>query len=214
MTTANKPAIAYRRWTLEELDYLKDNYGVLTDKTLATRLHRSEDAIRRKAMLGLHMQHFDNIYNAAELAEALGIPNAYKITRWVKKGWLKARRSSIHIGPYQQWKFSETGVVKCLRKRPWLVMLQPTRQWLISDYTHHFFYIVRREWKRDPWYLIRQAARHLGVTATTARRYIHRGLLEAEKAPRRQYSVWVIRRSAIDLFLGGKQKEKEVAKYG
>jgi len=191
-----------KHWTEEEMDYLADNFGVLTDETLARRLQRSELAIRLKVRRRFHMHRWDNLYNAAELAEALCIPHAGRIIRWVKRGWLKARRSSIHKGPYQHWKFSYTGIVRCLRRHPWLVMLKPTRRWLISDYTHHFFYIIRQEWKRDPWFTTERAARLLGVTIPTVRVYIHRGLLEAEMVPRRQSSVWVIRRSAINLFLG------------
>ena len=203
-----------KHWAQDELQYLSDNYGVLTDETLASRFQRSECAIRLKARRGLRMHRWDNLYNAAELAEALGIPNASKIIRWVKKGYLNARRSSIRKGPYRHWKFSYTGIVRFIRRHPWLVVLKPTRRWLISDYSHHFFYIVRKEWKRDPWYTTERAACLLEVTAPTIRGYIHRGLLEAEKTPRRQSSVWVIRRSAIDLFPDEKQKEKEVANYG
>lgn len=192
----------HRKWTEEEMEYLADNFGVLTDRTLAGRLQRSELAIRRKVWRRFHMHRWDNLYNAAELAEALNIPHAGRIIRWVREGWLKARRSAIHKGANQHWKFSYTGIVRCLRRRPWLVMLKPTRQWLISDYSHHFFYIVRAQWKRDPWYTTEQAASLLKVPAYTIRAYIRRGLLEAEKAPRRQEAVWVIRRSAIDLFLG------------
>ncbi len=190
-----------RHWTEEEIYYLSNNFGVLTDETLARKLQRSELAIRRTAWRQLRMHRWDNLYNAAELAEALGIPHAGKIVRWVKKGWLKGRRSSIHKGAHQHWKFSEAGVVECLRKRPWLMMLSPTRRWLVSDYSHHFFYIVRKEWRRDPWYTTEQAAALLKVTARTIGVYIRRGLLEGEKTPRRQSAVWVIRRSAIQAFL-------------
>lgn len=205
---ADKPARACKHYTPDEVEYLGDNYGVLTDKTLAGRLQRSERAICTKAWKGLHIHRFDNLYNAAELADALCIPHAGSIIRWVEHGWLKARRSPIRKGPYRYWKFSYTGIVRCLKRHPWLVMLKPTSQWLVSDYSHHFFYIVRKEWKRDPWYTTEQAARLLGVIFQTVRVYIHKGLLEAEKTPRRgaskrhQYgsTIWVIRRSAIQAF--------------
>lgn len=199
---ADRPARRYQPWTLDELECLGDNYGVLTDKTLAGRLQRSELAIRQKAYQGLHIHRFDNLWNAAELAEALCIPHSGTIIEWVKRGSIKARRSSIHRGPNRYWKFSYTGIVRCVRRHPWLVMFKPTSQWLISDYTHHFFYIVRKEWKRDPWYTTEQAARLLGVNRTNTRRYIHRGLLEAEKIPRQGGLAWVIRASAIQAFLG------------
>lgn len=196
-----------KHWTEEELDYLANSFGVLTDKTLASRLQRSEGAIRRKVSRRFHMHRWDNLYNAAELAEALGMENAQRIIRWVTHGWLTARRSSILRGRYRYWKFSYTGIVRCLRRHPWLVMLEPTRRWLISDYSHHFFYIVRKEWRRDPWYTTEQVASLLKVTAHTIRDYIHRGLLVAEKTPCQQSSVWVARRSAIEnCRLGRKQR--------
>ncbi len=206
MTTkiADKPTRAYRHWTLEELDYLKDNYGLICDKVLAARLQRSEGAIIYLAV-GKHLVTRQmNFYTASALASLLGIPSSKSILLWVKKRWLSGIKSAKSQGKTRLWRFSEYGVAKCLRKRPWLVVLAPTRQWLISDYSHPFFYIVRKEWERDPWYTCEQAAPLLGRTQpSTVYEYIHRGWLRAEKKPclGSTGGMWIIRLSAIRAFL-------------
>jgi len=123
---------------------------------------------------------------------------------WQKKGWLKGRRSGGSRSKKKLWCFIEKDIAECLRQRPWLVLLKPTRQWLISDYSHHFFYIVRDEWERDPWYTGPQARALLGIGNSTLYKYIRQGLLQAEKsaylAPSHKWGV-IVRGSAVQSFL-------------
>ncbi|MBA7542468.1 hypothetical protein ES705_34789 [subsurface metagenome] len=202
--TLDKPARAGKHWKPDELEYLADQYGLICDKTLAARLQRSESAIIKIASYKRVVARTGNFYTASALAKLLGIPCPRQVLGWVKKGWLKGRPSAMSQGKKRLWRFSEGGVIECLRQRPWLVVVMPTRQWLISDYSHHFFYIIRKEWEKDPWYTVEQAAPLFGFTKPAAvYRYIHRGWLPAEKKPclGSRDGAWIIRRSAIEAFL-------------
>jgi len=206
-------------WSEEDLQYLSDTYGLIPNKELAERLHRSEVAMLGRAGK-LHIRATDNFYTASELARTLGIGRK-PIENWVRKGWLKS--SLIHhpdirrenalwsqhgfhdrrlqdFDPHRRGPkhhFTEEDVIKCLRQRPWLVDLKCMER-------HYFHSVVIREWQRDPWYNCQEAAALLGLKADNAvKRYIHRGWLLAERKPGTGSwkGEWIIRRSAIKKFL-------------
>ncbi len=207
LNLADKTAKCRKPWSEEDLEYLAHRFGLVKDKTLATRLQRTESAIITTASKKYSISRINNYnsYTAASLADALGI-NKCSIDLWIKKGWLKGRRLSNINGARRIWRLTEWGIIECLRKRPWLVLLKPTPQWLISEYSHHFFYLIRKEWEKDPWYTVEQAAPLLGLSKKSkcaVFQYIRMGWLRAEKKPCRGSSggVWIIRRSAIQAFL-------------
>lgn len=196
-----KPARSGHRWTPEELHYLSDRYGLMSDETLARHLGRSTNGIEEAAVKRLHgRRRSDNFYSASELARVLGLSASWRVVRWVEHGWLKGRKGPVSRGHIRMWSFREHSIVKCLRQRPWLVDLAFMPE-------HYFRSVVRKEWEWDPWYTSEQAAPLLGVTTTTSvLKYIHLGWLPAEKCPGRRgtaYSKWhwVIRQSAIQAFL-------------
>ncbi len=199
MTTqiVDKPARAHKRWEPDELQYLAEHYGLICDKTLAARLQRSVSAIITIASRRRVISRMDNFYTAQALAKVLGIPCSRQVLYWVKKGWLKGRQSAMSQGKKRLWRFSERGVVLCLKQRPWLVDLKCMER-------HYFRSVVIKEWERDPWYRAEQVAPLLGLKSPRkVWKYIHRGWLPAEKKPchGRQEGVWIIRRSAIQAFL-------------
>ena len=195
--TADKPARHFKHWKPDELEYLAENYGRICDKLLATRLQRKESAIINTASRKRVVARTDNFYTAPTLAKLLGIPCPRQVLWWVKKGWLKGRQSAMSQGKKQLWRFSEWGVVDCLKQRPWLVDFKRIEE-------HYFRSVVIKEWERDPWYTVEQAAPLFGFTKPDAvYRYIHRGWLPAEKKPclGTHEGVLIIRRSAIQAFL-------------
>lgn len=193
--TVAKPARAYKHWKPDELEYLAENYGLICDKTLATRLQREESAIINIASRKRVASRMANFYTASTLARILGIPCPKLVLLWVKRGWLKSRKSAMSQGKKQLWRFSQRGVVRCLKQRPWLVDLKRMER-------HYFRSVVIKEWERDPWYTAKQAAPLLGVKkAARVIQYIHRGWLRAEKKPYHHTGIWIIRRSAIQAFL-------------
>ena len=185
------------KWTPEELEYLSNHYGLVSDKTIACNLDRSVYGVAGVAhKLGLRRK--DNFYTATELARALGVAEPETVIGWVRRGWLKCRKGPLKVGLNRVWAFNEKTVVRFLRQRPWVVNLRTMPE-------HYFCSVVKREWERDPWYTCGQAAPLLGVKAdTTIGDYIRRGWLPADKSTHhggRGGGIWVIRRSAILLFL-------------
>ncbi len=206
MTTqiADKPARSQYKWTLDELQYLSDHYGLVSDKTIARNLGRSAKAVVESARNRLHTRRRDNFYSASELTRTLGLADSQgrKILTWVEQGWLKARKGPTAGGRKgksrllsRMWTFRENSIVKCLRRRPWLVDLATMPE-------HYFRSVVKREWQRDPWYTVRQLHSLLG-SQNTILRYIRLGWLVAEKKPcgGPNGCILVIRGSAIEAFL-------------
>lgn len=192
-----KPARLGECWTATELEYLSDHYGLTSDKRLASKLQRSERGIVAAVKRRLHNQcRKDNFYTAAEVSRILHV-NCRTVVNWVKLGWIKGRRSAIYAGPHQLWRFTESSIVECLRRRPWLMDLQ-------SPSEHYFQSVVKAEWMRDRWYTTKQTAALIGVTNTVSvRRYIQLGWLRAENSsvnPQSRHK-WFIRLSAIRTFL-------------
>lgn len=198
-----KPAQLGQRWTADEIHYISDHYGLLLDETIARNLDRSVRAVVRTAEQGLHIRRRDNFYSASELSRTLGLSDGQgrKVVGWVERGWLKARKGPTAGGRKRKggslsrmWTFREASILRCLRRRPWLVDL--------ASMPEHFFRsVVRREWERDPWYSISQL--HSLGTKKTILHYIHRGWLAAEKKPcgGPNGGAWVIRDSAIEALL-------------
>lgn len=185
------------KWAEEELQYLADRYGVVSDEVIMKKLGRSRRAIiiaARRKLGGLRRK--DNFYTARELAKILGICDAKTIVWWRSKGWITGKRNSMRAGLSQVWHFSEGQVVRCLRRRPWLVDLQKMDE-------HYFRSVVKKEWERDPWFTSDEVASLLGIkSGDTIRRYIHRGWLSAEKKPGGPHQGhWIFKKSAIDQFL-------------
>jgi hypothetical protein len=183
-------------WTDEELEYLGDHYGLVSDATLCRHLQRSRSAIVIAARRKLQMRQKDNFYSAAELARVLGVRDPKSILLWVKNGWLRGRRGPMMQGLNYVWAFSEGAIVECLTRRPWLANMERLSR-------HYFRSVVREEWERDPWFTPAQACAVLGVaSANTVCRYICQGWLPAEKKPGGPHQgVWIIRQSAINSFL-------------
>lgn len=194
---------AQKRWTEEELEYLGNKYGLVSDRAICRHLQRSPNAIIIIAIRKLHSNRKANFYSATELAKALGVPCSKTLIPWVEVGWLKARRSVVRAGEYRAWLFRDKNVVKFLQEKPWLFDLKKMPE-------HYFRSIVRAEYERDPWYNCQEAAALLGVkTADAVQRYINRGWLPAVKKPGGPWQgKWLIRRSAIEKFLADDPRPK------
>ncbi len=197
MTTQikDKPARSYRHWTPEELEYLSNHYGLMSDTVLAHHFHRSEIAILLAARKKLGQRKKDNFYTAAELTRLLGLSCAKQIVGWLEQGWLKGEKAPIRQGQYFLWLITYENIVGCLRKHPWLVNLKRMER-------SYFRSVVIEEWERDPWYTCAQVAPLLSVKALHAvYRYIYLGWLPAERKSGGHWGAWIIRRSAVQAFL-------------
>jgi len=200
-----------RPWTKQDLEYLSDHYGILPDDVLAKRLGRTEYAlkvaVKRKFK---ELRRTGTFYTARMLSLVLGRKDPSAVAFWIKSGWLKATKGPAGAGRTKMWNITEDDIVALLQRRPWVADMSRMEE-------HYFRFIVREEWKRDPWYSSRQVAPRLGVeTREAVLRYIHKGWLAAEKqlgGP--EHRGWVIRESAIRAFLRNdprKQYKSEVSR--
>ena len=133
----NKPARSDQHWSREDLGYLADHYGLISNEMIARHLERTVSSIPLTARRKLHLKLTDNFYTAEELARTLGIREAVTIIRWMREGWLKG--SSRPIGKRRFWCFVEEDIVEFLRQRPWLVCisgetLKHAHRWQIEQY--------------------------------------------------------------------------------
>lgn len=187
---------AQKRWTEEELEYLGNKYGLVSERAICRHLQRSPDACRIIAIRKLHSNRKMNFYCGCELARALGVPDSKTIMNWALAGWIPVRKSVVRAGEFRAWLFRDKNIVKFLREKPWLFDLTKMPE-------HYFRTIVQEEYNRDPWYNCDQAAPLLGVkTDDAVQRYIRHGWLPAVKKPGGPWQgVWIIRRSDIEKFL-------------
>lgn len=187
---------AGKEWTSEELEYLGNKYGLISDRAICRHLQRSPNGIKIVAIRKLHSNHKMNFYSGRELARALGVPDSKTLMNWALAGWIPVRKSVVRQGPFRAWFFREANIVKFLRQQPWLFDPQKMPE-------HYFRSIVQEEYKKDPWYSAEQTAPLLGVkTDDAVLRYIRKGWLPAVKRPGGPWQGrWVIRRSAIEYFL-------------
>jgi len=193
---ADRPARFHKRWTPAELEYLTNYYGLTSDKRLAGQLHRTESGMIKYARYKRISQK-NNFYTGRTLAQVLGIPTPKTIILWKKKGWLKGERSGKSQSKQRLWRFTDYGIISCLKKRPWLVDLERMEQ-------HYFRAVVQKEWEHDPWYPVEQAAPLLGMGKTALYKYIRQGLLQVERKPYLGSSYEesiIVRDSTIQSFL-------------
>lgn len=187
---------AQKRWAEEEIEYLGNKYGLVSDRSICQHLQRSPNAIRIAAFRKLHSNRKMNFYSACALARELGVPDSKTIVNWALAGWIPVRKSVVRAGVFRAWLFRDKNIVKFLREKPWLFDPQKMPE-------NYFRSIVRAEYERDPWYTCEQTAPLLGVTTDDAvQRYIRHGWLPTVKRPGGPWQgVWIIRRSAIEKFL-------------
>lgn len=184
-------------WTEDELEYLGTHYGLVPDEQICNHLGRSQNGIVLAAKRYLHINRKMNFLTGHELARVFGIPCSKTITQtWVRKGFIKGRKSPTHCGKTKMWCFTEDDALKCLKARPWLVDLRR-----MEDH-NSYRQIIEAEWKRDPWYQPVQAARMLGMPYSRIMKELKRGRIEADKKPGASWAgEWIIRRSGIQAYL-------------
>jgi len=185
-----------RRWSDKDLAFLNDYVGIMSDEQLARHFDRTPNAIHLALVRRLTgINHKTNIYTARSLARLFGIGCSKTIVAWHSKDFLKGKRSPVHCGKTFMWGFLYEDIVKCLRRRPWLVSIDRMEE-------SYFRSIVQEQWDKNPWYSCREAAPLLGIKDHNAvQRYIRSGWLPAVRKPSGGTWEWIIRKRAIDAFL-------------
>ncbi|GAI88299.1 unnamed protein product, partial [marine sediment metagenome] len=102
---------AQKRWTDEELEYLGNKYGLVSDRAICRHLQRSPNAIRIIALRKLHSNRKANFYSACELTRALGKADSKTIVSWALAGWLQVRKSTVRAGEFKAWLFRDKNII-------------------------------------------------------------------------------------------------------
>jgi hypothetical protein len=187
-----------RYWTQDDLDYLGENLGTISDKAICKHLGRSINAIHIQCVRKLGINHKVNIYTAREAAKILGVACSKTITAWMRRGWIEGKKSSIRCGSGLMWYFTYEAIKKFCRTRPW--MLKPTKM-----EESYFRSIVKEEYVKNPWYSIPKACRMVGVAYQSSAMafYLKKKWLHPEKKPIEggNHWTWIFLKSDIDQFL-------------
>lgn len=184
-------------WTPAELDILGDNYGLMSDKALASRLGRTRNGIIIAAKRKLQVNRKQSFYTAHEVATLLGCRCSKTVIYWVSQGWLKGKQGPVGCGVNLMWQFSEEELVSFLQKRPWIVDRACVRR-----NGHYFASVLEAEWKRDRWYTVDELLKILAVGIDAVHRYIRRGWLPAVRKPGGPHQGrWIVRKSSLDQFI-------------
>ena len=78
-----------KSWTDEEIQYLLDNCGLISNHKMAHKLGRTRASIRGR-LYRSGVSIFDNFYSATLLGKELN-RNKATVMQWYRKGWLKGR---------------------------------------------------------------------------------------------------------------------------
>ena len=101
-----------KHWTDDEVSYLEQAYGRVSDEHIAQHLGRPVLGIRLKAKrLGIRKRSAG--MSASSVAEIFGV-DTKTVTSWIAKGVLKARRGYA-VGPNRVWLVSEEAVEAFIR---------------------------------------------------------------------------------------------------
>ena len=95
----------YKKWSESEIEFLKENYGIKSIKSISKILDRTEVAVRVKVGR-LHLVKNDGDFiTLHQLVVALGLGNSYSnVKRKFLKNGLKTNRSnSLTIDYFWEW---------------------------------------------------------------------------------------------------------------
>jgi hypothetical protein len=101
-----------RHWTAQEVSYLEQYFGRVSDEHLAEHLGRPVWGIRLKAKrLGIRKRHVG--LSASDLAAIFGVDRG-TVTSWIDKGLLPARRA-YKVGLHRAWLVRDGAVEAFIR---------------------------------------------------------------------------------------------------
>ena len=85
----------HKRFTAEDIEYIKKNYGNIDIRLMANKLGRTTISVNKKAQsLGLNSSNSELI-KIIDVANMFGVKNSTVLEYWVKKYGLKVKRINI-----------------------------------------------------------------------------------------------------------------------
>jgi hypothetical protein len=103
-------------WRQEDDDFLKENWGLLSDSAICARLGRTRAACMIRAKrLGICRKM--NLYTASDVAAIFGVDRKTP-TDWIARGLLKGRRSKVPVGAAWIWNIDPQNIERFIREHP------------------------------------------------------------------------------------------------
>lgn len=179
------------KWTAEDLLHLEEliEQG-LSDLAIGKRLGCTAIAVQVARKRNKIAPRQRALLSARAVAERLGVACSKTVTRWIERGFLKARKGQ-RAGPNRMWYVSEDGLQRFLEDRSTWALWDPTR---ITD-------LAWREWAMDMRRGVRllttgQVGRRLGFTDRAVSSWIRQGVLPAQRR-----GNWLISEVDLDGFV-------------
>ena len=198
------------KWEEWELQYLRDNWGVLPDEEVCQHLGRSLSALHIASVRKLKMCRHDNIITARQLAPMLGVLDSKTIITWVDRNWLGAERSDIHCGKTLMWRFTRENIELFVKAYPWLFQRSRMQDEGLRE-------IVAKEYTRDPWYSLSTACSMVGISVNSAAMssYLRKKWLHPIKKAIEggNHWTWIFFKSDIDKFLADDPRAEDIPSH-
>lgn len=155
-----KPPESKRTWTAEENEYLAENWGVVSVKTMCKRLNRTEASIvtqKNKLGLGAFLDCGDYITLSQLLSAVTGSTRtySYKMTSWVKNRGLpvhnklvnNTRYRVVYLGEFWEWAEKNRAFIDFSKMEPLALGKEP--DWVPEQRRKDFVSYANQ--RKDPW---------------------------------------------------------------
>ena len=150
----------HRTWTSEEIDYLRNNWGMVTMQSLCRKLNRTEAAIsckRQKLGLGAFLEHGDYITLHQLLVAFTGTSasDSYKMKSWVKDRGMpvhtrlikEKRVRIIYLDEFWKWAEKHRSFLDFSKMEPLALGEEP--EWVAEQRKKDFKAFATQ--RKDPW---------------------------------------------------------------
>lgn len=151
-----------RKWTTDEIDYLKNNYGSRKTYLIAEDLSRTVVAVRKKARLIFPNLKFHEVqcnYSIADLSEAFGVASAVICEKWIHQRGLptskhKAKKITYHViklEKFWDWLKNNKNNVTIYMSKVNLDVLEYYPDWFLSDFNNKVDYLTKgkKAWSKS-----------------------------------------------------------------
>lgn len=166
-----------RNWTRQQDEYLRENWGRFSDTAVARAVGRTVVACQIRAKRHLLINRKMNVYTGREVAKIFDV-DSHVVSRWIKAGYLKARRAGFRAGRGRVWDVDDLSIERFIRKYPWVYDRRRIHR---VDYSY-WREMAEAAWARTPFVTAEEAAQLLGCHVETVRRHCRSGWLKAHLA--------------------------------
>ena len=145
------------KWTISDLEYLKDNYGLVSTAYIAKKLGRTTLGVQKKArevFSGMKRHEVQCLYSLPEICKAFGVPMSVVLENWVHKRDMptikhKAKLTynyAVDIDKFWEWLESSKDNVTISMDKVNLDILEHYPEWFLEDMKAKRDYKTKRDY--------------------------------------------------------------------